>query len=266
MTIKQKQWQLYLLGYLPRLEDIDGFWWEQSEAATLAFQKDHFPDSIAHDGIFGPSTEGKSREIIDNIQDVVTAYVGTPLFNDGLAGWRTMEAVGMYQEAMGLPVTGIVDKVTYEEICQWVGPVPDATDTNVEHKTGEDTNVPGKSGTFWDEIEYFTREEFRCKCGGRYCNGYPAEMREEVVRICDAARRHFGRPGHVVSGLRDQIHNANEGGVSNSQHMYGEACDLMIEGVSSDQLLEFILAQPGVRYAYKINGTNVHFDVPKGNR
>jgi hypothetical protein len=259
MTIKQKQWQLYLLGYLSRQEDIDGIWGMKSRMATLEFQMDHFPDSIAHDGIFGPSTEVKSREIIDNIQDVVTAYVGTPLVNDGLAGWRTLEAVGMYQEAMGLPKTGIVDKATYGEICQWVGPVPDAADNHVGDKDSP-------TGTFLDEIEFFTEKEFACKCGGRYCNGYPARMREEVVRICDAARRHFGRPGHIISGLRCQIHNANEGGVANSQHMYGEACDLQIQGVSSDQLLAFILAQPGVRYAYKINGTNVHFDIPKGNR
>jgi hypothetical protein len=249
MTTKQKQWQLYLLGYLTRQEDIDGIWGAKTEAATLEFQMDHFPDEIAWDGAFGPSTESKSREIIDNIQDVVTAYVGTPLVNDGLAGWRTMEAVGMYQQAMGLPVTGIVDKATYSAILAQSPPAQER-----------------KTGIFWDEIRYFTREEFRCKCGGRYCNGYPARMREEVVRICDAARRHFGRPGHIISGLRCQIHNANEGGVANSQHMYGEACDLMIDGVSSDQLLAFILAKPGVRYAYKINGTNVHFDIPKGNR
>lgn len=256
MTPKQKQWQLYLLGYLGKLEDVDGIWGMKSEAATLEFQMEHFPDSIAWDGIFGPSTEAKSMEIIDNIQDVVTAYVGTPLLNDGLAGWRTMEAVGVYQQAMELPVTGIVDKATYAEILQWVGPAPDVSDNNAGDKTG----------TFWDEIEFFTPDEFKCKCGGRYCNGYPAEMREEVVRICDNARRHFGRPGHIISGLRCQIHNANEGGVANSQHMYGEACDLQIEGVSSDQLLAFIQTQPGVRYAYKINGTNVHFDIPKGNR
>lgn len=252
MTPKQKQWQLYLLGYMGKLEDVDGIWGMKSEAATLEFQMDHFPDDIAWDGIFGPSTEAKSMEIIDNIQDIVTAYVGTPLVNDGLAGWRTMEAVGVYQEAMELPVTGIVDKATYASIREQAVPVP-------EPDTPE-------TGIFWDEIEYFTREEFKCKCGGRYCNGYPAEMREEVVRICDAARRHFGRPGHIISGLRCQIHNANEGGVANSQHMYGEAVDLMIEGVSADALLAFIQTQPGVRYAYKINGTNVHFDIPKGNR
>lgn len=262
MTLKQKQWQLYLLGYLGKQEEIDGIWGMRSQLATLEFQMDHFPDSIAHDGIFGPSTVAKSREIIDNIQDVVTAYVGTPLVNDGLAGWRTMEAVGVYQEAMELPVTGIVDKQTYEEIRQWTGPAPDATISEKE-TVAEKSSV---TGTFWDEIEFFTPEEFKCKCGGRYCNGYPAQMREEVVRICDAARKHFGRPGHIISGLRCQIHNANEGGVANSQHMYGEAVDLRIEGVSSDQLLAFILAQPGVRYAYKINGTNVHFDIPKGNR
>ena len=252
MTIKQKQWQLYLLGYLTRQEDIDGIWSMKSRMATLEFQMDHFPDSNAHDGIFGPSTEAKSREIIDNIQDVVTAYVDTPLVNDGLAGWRTMDAVSAFQKAMSLPVTGIVDKATHSGICDQIVPVSDLDTT--------------ETGTFWDEIEYFTPEEFRCKCGGRYCNGYPARMREEIVRICDAARRYFGRPGHIISGLRCPIHNANEGGVANSQHMYGEACDLMIEGVSSDQLMAFIQSQSGVRYAYKINGSNIHVDIPKGNR
>lgn len=255
MTVKQKQWQLFLLGYLDNQSDLDGIFGTKSRSATLAFQKAHFPDKIAWDGIFGPSTEAKSMEIIDNIQDVVTAYVSTPLVNDGLAGPSTMEAVKVYQKAMELPITGIMDNETYSEMLQWTGPAP-----------VPDKNVGNKTGTFWDEIEFFDEEEFKCKCGGRYCKGYPARMREEVVRICDTARRHFGRRGHVISGLRCQIHNANEGGVANSQHMYGEAVDLRIEGVTADRLLAFIQKQPGVRYAYKINGTNVHVDVPKGKR
>ena len=254
MTIKQKQWQLYLLGYLDSPEDIDGWWGPVSEAATLQFQMDHFPEEIAWDGIFGDSTAAKSREIIDNIQDVVTAYLGRYLVNDGLAGPGTMEAVKAYQEAMELPATGVVDKQTYAAICQWSGPQQEPE----EEKT--------QTGTFWETIGFFGEDEFRCKCGGRYCSGYPARMREEVVRICDAARKHFGRPGHIVSGLRCQIWNSLQGGVANSQHMYGEAVDLRIEGISADKLLAFIQKQPGIRYAYKINGTNVHFDVPKGKR
>ena len=120
---------------------------------------------------------------------------------------------------------------------------------------------PSASGDFWDGIKYFKREEFKCKCGGKYCNGYPAEMKEAVVKVADSARAHFGKPGRVISGLRDKTHNANEGGVSNSRHMSGKAIDLRIEGVSADSLLAYVQKQPGIRYAYKINSTNVHFDV-----
>lgn len=120
------------------------------------------------------------------------------------------------------------------------------------------------TGTFWDEIEYFTRDEFKCKCGGRYCNGYPAEMQEAVVKIADSARAHFGKPAHVISGLRCQQWNAHEGGVANSQHMYGEAIDLRIDGVDSETLRQFVASQPGHRYSYCINSTNVHFNIPKG--
>ena len=122
------------------------------------------------------------------------------------------------------------------------------------------------TGTFWDEIRWFAREEFACKCGGRYCSGYPAQMRETVVRIADAAREHFGRPGHIISGLRCEKWNAHEGGVANSQHMYGEAVDLRIDGVGAEQLRQFVSAQPGHRYSYCINGTNVHFDMEKQGR
>jgi len=123
-----------------------------------------------------------------------------------------------------------------------------------------------EAGDFWKEITYFDREEFRCKCGGRYCNGFPEEMKKEAVLVADRARRHFGAPGYVVSGLRCSKHNVICGGVANSQHMYGEAVDLRIQGVSAQRLLEFIKAQPEVRYGYCINETNVHFDIPKGER
>ena len=123
-----------------------------------------------------------------------------------------------------------------------------------------------QSGSWWDDIKHFRRDEFKCKCGGRYCNGYPAEMQEAVVKIADAARAHFGKPAHVISGLRCQKWNAIQGGVGNSQHMYGEAVDLRVDGVDSETLRQFVASQPGHRYSYRINSTNVHFDIPPGNR
>lgn len=98
----------------------------------------------------------------------------------------------------------------------------------------EDEVVTSKSetttGTFWDEIEFFDREEFRCQCGGRYCNGFPEEPEEELVRTCDEIRRRLGVPVSIVdsggSGVRCSQHNANVGGVANSNHLYGKAADL----------------------------------------
>ena len=132
-------------------------------------------------------------------------------------------------------------------------------------ESGAQEAAPAPSGNFWDEIEYFDREEFRCQCGGKYCDGYPAEMQEQVVRVADAARKHFGNPAHVISGLRCDTWNTIQDGVWNSQHKFGEAVDLRISGVSAEELLAFVNTQ-NIRYAYAINGTNVHFDVPKGSR
>ena len=123
------------------------------------------------------------------------------------------------------------------------------------------------TGTFWDEIEYFTRNEFKCKCGGKYCNGYPSEPDEHMVRIADQLRKNLGVPVTIVSGLRCKTWNAIQGGVSNSQHMYGEAADIYARGVSQSRVEAELDKIGGVRYHYAIKGSsNVHFDVPKGNR
>lgn len=257
MSIKQKQWQLFLLGYYGEsTRDIDGIWGSNSVAGTKKFQE---AAGIKVDGIFGISTENKSMEIVDNLQDVITSYAQTPLYNDGLAGPATMAALVWYQKAKGLTPNGVLDTETRTYILNSAG---FATDRNVGDT---DENIPG-DGTFWVEIRHFTREELRCKCNGQYCNGFPTEPQELLVRLAERARVYFGAPAHNVSCLRCQRWNALCGGVANSQHMYGEAMDIRIEGVSGDELLAFFLRQPEVRYAYKINDTNVHFDIPKGAR
>ena len=127
--------------------------------------------------------------------------------------------------------------------------------------------VKDETGTFWDEIEYFTRDEFKCKCGGKYCNGYPAEPDERMVRIADQLRKNLGVPITIVSGLRCKTWNAIQGGHSQSQHMYGEAADIYAKGVSQSRVEAELDKIGGVRYHYAITGSsNVHFDVPKGDR
>ncbi len=169
---------------------------------------------------------------------------------DGIWGPKSHGAAKAFQRDFGgLAVTGIVDGETEAALRAAV--------TEGMPETGED---------FWKEILFFSREEFRCKCGGRYCNGFPAEMQKAAVLIADRARAYFGKPAYVSSGLRCRQHNQNCGGVADSQHMYGEAIDLRIQGVSGDALLAYLQKQPEVRYAYRIDGNHVHFDIPKGAR
>lgn len=92
-------------------------------------------------------------------------------------------------------------------------------------KKVEENTEENNSDDLWNEIKYFKKSEFACKCG-KYCNGYPAEIDMNMVKVADAIRSRIGKPVSVNSGLRCKTHNANVGGVSNSQHLYGTAADL----------------------------------------
>lgn len=182
------------------------------------------------------------------------AYLGFYIGEvDGIWGEKSLDATISFQDDFGLPVDGIVGEQTEKALKHAVAFGMPTYETEDEPENGD----------YPDDVEFFDENEFDCKCGGKYCDGRPARMKPAVVRLADGARRHFGRPGYVVSGLRCKEWNRIQGGVANSQHMYGEAVDLQIQGVSADELLAYIQKQPGVRYAYKINNTNVHFAIPK---
>ena len=201
-------------------------------------------------------------------QQCLLAYLGYPVgLIDGVWGVQTANAVRQFQRDYSLEVDGVCGQLTEKMLLGVVSGTVAQKETVAPTNTETSTVVQDacNTGTFWDTIRWFRREEFRCKCGGQYCNGYPAEMQEYVVRIADAAREHFKRPAHVVSGLRCPKWNAHEDGKVNSQHMYGEAIDLRIDDVDSETLRQFVSQQPNHRYSYRINGTNVHFDiVPRG--
>lgn len=115
---------------------------------------------------------------------------------------------------------------------------------------------------WWRSVRHFTREEFRCRCGGKFCNGFPAEPSRTLVELADDIREEFGKPAILSSGLRCREHNAASGGVSNSRHMSGKAMDFMVLGITGEQLLRRAQQDSRTRYAYIIdNGPYVHIDV-----
>lgn len=112
----------------------------------------------------------------------------------------------------------------------------------------------------WEDIKYFKKAEFKCKCG-RYCDGYPAEIDMTMVKYADAIRAKLGKPLTVNSGLRCKQHNANVGGASASQHMYGTACDLGCpSGVTPDKMAQVAESVIGNTGGIGIYTWGIHID------
>ena len=113
----------------------------------------------------------------------------------------------------------------------------------------------------WDSVKYFKKEEFRCRCGGKYCGGFPARVDPDLLALADRVREHFGAPAVLSSGLRCPVHNKNVGGAAASRHLTGKAMDFRIRGKGSAEVLEFVKELPQVRYTYAVDGSYVHMDV-----
>lgn len=193
------------------------------------------------------------------------AYLGyDPGDCDGAMGRNTQAAVRRFQADYGLTADGDPGSATQKMLIGAIAGTAAKVDRPAQ--TGQEA---GKTGTFWDDIQFFSRAEFKCQCGGKYCNGYPAEPAEETVRMADEIRRRAGVPLTVNSGLRCARHNAEVGGVSNSLHTTGQAVDLSgsISPAKLHQIAEQVQAEmiPG-RGGLGLYSWGVHIDNGKKSR
>ena len=102
----------------------------------------------------------------------------------------------------------------------------------------------------------FKVKEFACKDGSDVVLVSP-----KLLTILQTVRNHFGKPVIINSGYRTPSYNKKIGGANYSQHMYGTACDIRINGVSPKDLasyIETLLVNTG---GIGIYSTFVHVDV-----
>lgn len=184
---------------------------------------------------------------------------------DGIYGPLSRKALEDFQRDFGgLTVTGEGNEETDKAMRHAVAyGIPERDPVDVSQNV-TDNNVGNKTGTFWDHIRYWTRDEFKCRCGeyhDPYCNGYPAEPDQTLVELLDDIRANFGKPAIRSSGLRCPQHNRDSKGVSNSKHLTGKAMDFFIQGVTGEAVRKFAAADPRCAYAYVIEGNYVHVEV-----
>ena len=105
---------------------------------------------------------------------------------------------------------------------------------------------------------HFKVREFACSDGTDTVFVSPA-----LVEVLEKVRVHFGKPVHINSGYRTEAKNKAVGGAAYSQHKYGLAADIHIDGVTPKQIasyVETLLPNTGGIGIYK---TFTHIDVRK---
>ena len=80
----------------------------------------------------------------------------------------------------------------------------------------------------------FTVAEFACKD----CSD-PVFVDSSLAALLQKIRDHFGRPVVITSGYRTAAHNRSVGGAAYSQHLYGRAADIRVQGIPVEQLAAY---------------------------
>lgn len=124
------------------------------------------------------------------------------------------------------------------------------------------------AGTFWEDLQFFTYDEFQCKCG---CERN--EMKHSFMLLMDNLRSEYGSPIRISSGYRCPDHNNNVSSTGfDGPHTTGRAADIYVSGNRAFDILFFIMQQgfTGVGVSQKGNHSSrfLHVDTltSRGNR
>lgn len=106
--------------------------------------------------------------------------------------------------------------------------------------------------------ENFKVKEFACKDGSDVIFVAP-----ELVEVLQKIRTHFGKAVNINSAYRTPTYNKKVGGATYSQHLYGTAADIRINGVASKDIAAYAETLLSGTGGIGIYGNFVHVDVRK---
>lgn len=102
----------------------------------------------------------------------------------------------------------------------------------------------------------FRVREFACKDGTD-----PVFISPELVTVLQNIRNHFGKAIIINSAYRTPPHNVKEGGVSDSQHLYGIAADIKVSGVTPKEVAAYAETLMPNKGGIGIYSSFTHIDV-----
>lgn len=82
----------------------------------------------------------------------------------------------------------------------------------------------------------FESTEFDCNCK-KYCKS--TEIDPKLAEYLQKIRDHFGQPVTINSAYRCSKYNKSIGGASKSKHLYGQAADIKVSGVTPLKVAQY---------------------------
>lgn len=89
---------------------------------------------------------------------------------------------------------------------------------------------------------------------------------ELIFYVLQPLREKLGKPIIITSGFRSVKVNNLVGGVANSEHLYGQAADFVVNGMTPAQVVEFV-KKSGIEFNQLINEYDqwTHISFNKGH-
>lgn len=111
-----------------------------------------------------------------------------------------------------------------------------------------------KDGTY-AVSKNFQVHEFACKDGSEV-----TYIDSELVDVLQDIRNHFKRPVIINSAYRTPSYNKKVGGVNDSYHLQGKACDIVVNGIKPATVYKYLDEKYNNKYGVGLYPAFTHID------
>lgn len=223
--VTRLQMNLNGLGYC-KIES-DGIFGSQTLDAVKSFQ---VANGLNTDGVAGDATLTKINTTVKTLQKDLINLGYKPGTADGIYGTSTKNAVICFQSDNGLSADGIAGYRTLAKLSSLKNKPLSGYSATESKVVTYSLYSDGDSKI----TEHFKVKEFKCNDGTD-----TIKIDLKLAALLEDIRGHFGKPVVISSAYRTTSYNKKVGGSSRSLHLYGQAADISISGVSPKEIAKY---------------------------
>lgn len=223
--VTKLQMNLNGLGYCKT--ESDGIYGSDTISAVKIFQS---ANGLSADGIAGDATLAKVNTIVSSLQTDLNNLGYNAGIADGIYGTATKNAVTSFQSANSLSPDGIAGYRTLQKISS-------ANSKTVSGYSATESKIVTYSLASDGDSKiskHFKIKEFQCNDGTD-----TIKIDLKLVALLEDIREYFGKPVVISSAYRTSSYNKKVDGSTNSLHLYGQAADISISGISPKKIAQY---------------------------